>query len=150
MKLTALLAFVFLATPSLSHADLGGVESSIQQDQTIFHGSKTNFYHRSNYHVHEVALDRMALRQYVTLDGKVFAIAWKGPANPDLSTVLGKYFEDYKTAMQNSRRQRRGRAPIAIEHNGLRIELGGHMRAVHGRIWITGELPRGVEQGDIQ
>jgi len=150
MKPVALLSLVMLFTPLLSQASLGGVESSVQQDQVDFHDSKTNFYRHPTYHIHEITHDRLAIREFVTLDGKVFAVAWKGPAHPDLSAILGAHFQDYKTAMEQSRGQRRGRAPVSAHSNGLRIEVGGHIRSIYGRVWIPNLLPGGFDLSEIQ
>ena len=86
--------------PIDSHASLGGIEGTVQQDQANFQGSQTNFYRHPNYRVHEITQDRLSIREYVSLDGKVFAVAWKGPAHPDLSSILGDHFQDYKKAME--------------------------------------------------
>jgi Protein of unknown function (DUF2844) len=150
MKPAALLSLVMLFTPLLSQASLGGVESSVQEDQNNFHGSQTNFYRHPTYRIHEIAHDRLTVREFVTLDGKVFAVAWKGPAHPDLSGILGEHFQDYKTAMENSRSQRRGRAPISAHENGLNIEVGGHIRSIHGRVWIPSLLPGGFDLSEIK
>jgi hypothetical protein len=150
MKPLVFTALVAWFTLPLSFASLGGIESSVQQDQNQIQGSQANFYRHPTYRVHEITHDRMAIREFVSLDGNVFAVAWKGPAHPDLSSVLGNYFQVYKKAMEESRGQRRGRAPIIAHSNGIRIEVGGHIRAVHGRVWIPSMLPAGFEPSEIQ
>jgi hypothetical protein len=150
MKPFVFTALVAWFTLPLSFASLGGIESSVQQDQNQFQGSQANFYRHPNYRVHEITQDRLAVREFVSLDGKVFAIAWKGPAHPDLSSLLGDHFQDYKAAMEGSRSQRHGRAPFSIVKNGLHIQLGGHIRAINGRIWIPSLVPGGFDVNEIK
>ena len=49
------------------------------------------------YTVQEVQLETGTMvQQYVTSAGLVFAISWRGPVLPDLSILLGDYFNEFK------------------------------------------------------
>lgn len=90
------------------------------------------------------------VREYVAQDGKVFAIAWRGPRIPDLSTLLGTYFPQYKSALEAQRAQRAGRGPAAVDESGLVVYSVGHMGAFFGQAYLRNALPSGVSADQIQ
>ena len=90
------------------------------------------------------------VREYVGTDGNVFGIAWRGPFMPDLSSLLGTYFPQYKRAVEAQRVQRPGRGPVAVEQAGLVVHSLGHMRAYFGQAYLPAALPAGVSADDIQ
>jgi hypothetical protein len=90
------------------------------------------------------------VREYVSADGKVFAVAWHGPWLPDMRQILGTYFEQYAQAMQAQGDGRVRRRPVMIEQPGLVVQIGGHMRAFSGRAYVPEMLPSGVRVEDIQ
>ena len=49
------------------------------------------------------------VREYVSSNGTVFAVAWQGPWLPDLRQMLGPYFDDYQRALQSTTGKRRAR-----------------------------------------
>lgn len=90
------------------------------------------------------------VREYVGADGNVFGISWRGPFMPDLSSLLGTYFPQYKRAIEAQRAQRPGRGPVAVEQAGLVVHSLGHMRAYFGQAYLPAALPSGVSADDIQ
>jgi hypothetical protein len=100
------------------------------------------------YTIHEIQVASGTLvREYVSAQGQVFAVAWKGPLLPDLQQILGDHFADYGAAA-SSKRTRRG--PVLVQQPGLVIQSGGHMRAFSGRAYIPQLLPADVTVDDIQ
>ena len=92
--------FAMLAFPFAMSASLGGDATSVQADQARMQGSlqKTS---ANSYEVHEIqASTGVAVREYVSPAGKVFAVTWQGPFHPDLRQVLGAYFEQYAQGTQ--------------------------------------------------
>jgi len=124
--------------------------ASIQADQVHMQGTRRMIAAES-YTVHEIqAATGTVVREYVSADGKVFAVAWHGPWLPDMRQILGTYFEQYAQAMQSQSNGRMGRRPVTIEQPGLVVQIGGHMRAFAGRAYVPERLPSGARVEDIQ
>src|ERR1700733_14163940 len=91
---------VILAAAFPAWASLGGDTASIQADQLRMRGTRTTKGAES-YTVHEIqAATGTVVREYVSQEGKVFGVAWRGPWLPDLRQLFGGYFEQYQAAVQ--------------------------------------------------
>jgi hypothetical protein len=131
-------------------ASLGGDRASVDADQVHLQGTRTTKAVES-YTVHEIhAAGGVVVREYVSADGKVFAIGWNGPWMPDLRQLLGGYFEQYVQAAKAQNAARPGRRPLMIEQPGLVVEVGGHPRAFTGRSYVPEMLPAGVRAEEIR
>ena len=150
MGVLVLVLVLILATGLPAWASLGGDAASIQADQVHLQGTRTTKPAES-YTVHEIqSATGTVVREYVSPEGKVFAIAWHGPWLPDLRQLLGGYFEQYRAALQSRSSTRMVRKPVVIDQPGLVVQIGGHMRAFAGRAYVPGMLPSGVRAEDIQ
>jgi hypothetical protein len=128
-------------------AELGGSEASIAADQAHMKATR-HIVSAPRYTVHEIqTASGTLIREYVSAQGQVFAVAWQGPLMPDLQQILGSYFADYGAAAKN-KRARRG--PLLIQQPGLVVQSGGHMRAFFGRAYIPQLLPPDVSVDEIQ
>jgi hypothetical protein len=87
------------------------------------------------------------VREYIGPDGRVFAVAWKGPHMPDLQQLFGRHFVAYQQLAQAHRGQRGG---ISVESDELVVQSGGRMRSFVGRAYLKGRLPDGVSPRDIE
>jgi hypothetical protein len=135
----SVLTTVLLSAPA--HAALGAPFASIAADQTRLRAS-IKVSSEAAYDVHALTLPSgTVVREYVAANGVVFAIAWHGPSQPDLSTVLGTYFADFQNA---ARAGRSGRNRLDLERGDLVIQTGGHMRAFFGRAYLVNAVPGGV------
>ena len=93
------------------------------------------------------------VREYVSPDGKVFGVAWRGPFLPNLQQLLGDSYQTFAQAAQNARnaQPRRSRnAPLTVEQPDLVVHSGGHARAYVGQAYIPGMIPQGVSASDIK
>jgi len=141
---------VLLVSACPAWAGLGGDAASIQSDQVHMQGSRRMIAAES-YTVHEIrAATGTVVREYVSTDGKVFAVAWHGPWLPDMRQILGSYFEQYAQAVQSQSSGRMGRRPVMIEQPGLVVQIGGHIRAFAGRAYVPEMLPSSLRIEDIQ
>jgi hypothetical protein len=86
------------------------------------------------------------MREFVTPNGKVFAVAWQGPTRPDLRQALGQYFDAYALAPRSKLADRRH---VQIQQGDLVVQAGGHMRALSGRAYLLSAIPSGVDLGDL-
>jgi hypothetical protein len=148
-KLIACLSVTLMAAacPRMASATLGEPESSVQTDAAQIRGSLKAMTDHQVYRVHEITmLSGTLLREFVSPDGKVFAVAWKGPTMPDLRQTLGQYYDKLVPLSKLSH----------ADHNHLQVvqddivyQVSGHMRAFSGRAYIPGAVPAGVDLGDL-
>jgi Protein of unknown function (DUF2844) len=131
-------------------AALGGDIASVQADQVHMQGTR-RVTTAAAYTVHEIqGASGTGVREYVSSEGKVFAVAWQGPYLPDMRQLLGSSFEQYAQAAKAQRNTRMRRGPLLIEEPGLTVEMSGHPRSFSGRAYIPGMLPQGVLAEDIR
>src|SRR5437868_2875194 len=134
-----ILAILILPFPV--SASLGGDVTSVHADHVKMQGTLRTSSGDS-YTLHEIQTPTgVAVKEYVSPAGKVFAVTWTGPFHPDLRQLLGAYYDEFTQAVQAQRAQRRGRGPISIQHAGLVIEVSGHLRSFAGRAYVPQHLP---------
>jgi Protein of unknown function (DUF2844) len=142
--------FVILTLPFPLFASLGGDTTSVDADQAKMQGTRQTTSSDS-YTVHEIqASTGIAVKEYVSPAGRVFAVTWQGPAHPDLRQLLGAYFDQYTEAVQAQRVHRRGHGPLLIQLPGLVVQLTGHPRSFLGRAYVPQMLPPGVRAEDLR
>jgi len=128
-------------------AALGGSEDSVITDQVKFQASR-RVVPEHGYRVYEISRgDGTLIKEFVSFDGKVFGVSWRGPTLPDLSQLLGSNFAEF----QNSLHAKPGRRNTAVVRNrDLVVESTGHMRSFYGRAYLNSMLPDGVPQEAVQ
>jgi Protein of unknown function (DUF2844) len=140
-------AMMVALLPRLACAALGEPESSITGDVQHLKGSIKSTV-RPNYRVHEIQLPSgTILREFSAIGGNVFALAWSGPAIPDLRQALGRYFDVYVAAAQA---KQGGRRHLQIEQSEFVMQSSGHMRAFSGRAYLPQALPAGTSADEIR
>ena len=150
MNATITIILVILVLVSPAAASLGGDVTSVHADQAKMQGSLRTTSANA-YTVHEIqTATGVAVKEYASPVGKVFAVTWKGPFHPDLRQLLGPYYDEYIEAVQTQHAQRRGRGPLLIQHAGLIVQISGHMRSFSGKAYVPQQLPAGVRAEDIQ
>jgi hypothetical protein len=140
---SVLLAFAFPAW-----ASLGDNVTSVQSDKAHMRGTLRSVA-AQRYVKHEIQVaNGQLVREFVSPEGTVFGVAWEGPFQPDLQQILGSYFEPVKQAV--AAQQRHGHGPISVETSGFVFQQGGHARSFHGRAYVPGMVPQGVDVTEIQ
>ena len=130
-------------------AALGGDLSSIEGDRVSMKGALTAFGTVKGYSVHEITTAAgVHVREYLTSDGKVFAVSWQGPFIPDLKQLLGAYYSRYAQAA--SAPHEGSHRHFRIAQPGLIVESNGRMRAFYGRAWDPALLPANFTATDIR
>lgn len=143
----AALIVVAFSVPAM--AALGGDVSSVQADLEHMKAS-LNIRQNETYTVHEIkAPGGTAVSEYVSSQGRVFAVAWRGPFLPEMQQILGAYFQQFSTALQSQKRVY-GHHVLNIQQPGLVVQSGGHMRAYFGRAYVPEMLPATVKAEDIK
>lgn len=95
----------------------------------------------------EVTLpDGLIEREYLTTDGVVFAVAWRGSHRPELSVLLGT---QYATQMSRNARalrlQGRGsHGTTSQKDETFAVQASTHQRSSTGVAWLPQLLPAGV------
>ena len=100
--------------------------------------------------VHQTQLENGTLvMEYATPAGLVFALSWRGPVLPDLSALLGSYFNTFKSQADKARRAGRRGSPMTVEHDGLVVSSKGRMRNFFGYAYAPDLIPAGVDIKDV-
>jgi hypothetical protein len=163
----ALVAACILAAyrPECATATLGQPEESINADRRALNGQVRTFApeqrqadrraappyssSRPAYTVERITTPSgVIVNEYVSPDGMVFAISWRGPRPPNLARLLGSYFSEYREAAGGSRSRRRGN--LAVHADNLVVDTGGHMRDLRGRAYAPALVPPGLSPDEIQ
>src|SRR5690349_13554698 len=98
-KRSLVLLSVFCAAAMSGFAALGGSEASVVSDQVKFQASR-RVIPEHGYRIHEISRgDGTLIKEYVSFDGKVFGVSWKGPTLPDLSQLLGSSFGEFQNSV---------------------------------------------------
>jgi hypothetical protein len=149
MKLTrtavcSILVSVTVAVPAF--AALGGDATSVQTDLFKMKGA-LRITSSAAFTVHEITTSNgTVVREYLSPDGKVFAVSWRGPGIPDLRQMLGDYYGQFAQAASAPQRSHHR---LMIEQPGLVVQSSGHMRAFFGRAWAPALLPQNFSVADI-
>ncbi|HKT33454.1 MAG TPA: DUF2844 domain-containing protein [Nitrospira sp.] len=131
-------------------AALGQASTSVEQDRAMMKGQRQSRA-AMGYSVETIVAGAMTIHEYVSSDGHVFAVAWKGTGTLDLPLLLGEYFEEYRDGVIAERNQTpRMRKPLVLKTARLVVERGGHSRFSWGRAFLPSALPPGVTAQDIQ
>ena len=122
-------------------AALGEYEGSVNLDQRVLRGQVREEVH-SGYKLYQIITPQGAvIREYISPQGKVFAISWHAYFLPDLQQLLGSYFPRVQRAVQ-ARTQRGG--PLPIQEADFVFLSGGRMMNFHGCAYVPALLPRNL------
>ncbi len=146
------LLLLFNLSAHSSFAGLGDIEDSVASDQTKIFSAKasSSTTAHGNVRMHEIKQKTQTVHEFVSQDGKVFAVTWKGPVHPDFSILFSSYFKDYQNAREEAQKQQIRRRSGMLESGDLHIEYGGHMAAQMGRAWVKSLLPTGFDTDEIR
>jgi hypothetical protein len=147
MRGTPFFSVLLLAYAGASHAALGGPPEKFNTEGTAAVSSVQSAV--SNYFIRDTELDTgTRVREFVSGNGVVFAVTWKGPFLPDLKALLGKHFD--AMVAESTRAPRAGRSHLAVNRPEVVINSGGHMRAFEGSAWIPAQFPAGFTAADVR
>ena len=150
-----LLASLLLVLPLPAIAALGDDAASVLTDLARMKGTLRSVDNRT-YVMHEITAPSGAVvREFVTPEGAVFAVAWEGQFPPDLQQLLGPYYQQAQKAREKSQQEgsqlpRQRRAPIIVETPGLVLYESGHLRSFHGQAYIPELVPPGIQTSEIR
>lgn len=133
-----------------AHAALGDHEQQIINNDAIkLRSSNRTVVKNELYSVHTMSTPVATIREYVDNNGNVFAVSWQGIKRPDLSVLLGSFYEEYNNI--DSRRARMiTRQPVSIQTSRIMVRKGGHMRNITGIAVISDQIPSGVKVEELK
>jgi hypothetical protein len=138
------LAAVCVSAPAL--AALGGDATSVETDRASIKGA-LRVTTTVDYDIHEIQTPAGGvIHEYVSAQGKVFAVTWRGPGLPDLGQLLGSYSAQLAKAATGPH----------YNHHHLRIETpevvmqsDADLRSRSGHAWVRALLPQSFSLKDI-
>ena len=102
----------------------------------------------AGYTVHEIQTPTdTVIREYISASGKVFAVSWHGPLQPDFRQTFGKYFDAYHSGASSPRV---GRRHLTVQRSDLVVNSNGRMRAFYGNAYVPSLLPPNFSVDDIK
>jgi hypothetical protein len=141
MKATLRILLILLMGTLPAWATLGEYEGSVGLDQQVLHGEYREEV-RAGYKLHQITTsDGAVIREYISPDGKVFAIAWQSRMLPNLRQLLGSYFPRVKQAAE-AKVQRGG--PLVINTADFVYFSGGRMKNFYGNAYVPSLFPKNV------
>jgi hypothetical protein len=132
-----------------ARATLGGSADSVESDRRALFSVRGGTTVHNSYSVQEIDYGGTSVREYVSPDGIVFAIAWKGIRHPDLTILLGSYAGPYSEALQKTPCQP-GARHLSLKADGVVVEKWGHVRNLQGRAYAPDLIPPGVALDEIR
>lgn len=104
----------------------------------------------ANYGVRDSVINNVQIKEYISDAGIVFAVSWRGVAEPDLNDLLGDYYSDYdQAANRQLPTQRTGKSAV-ISSNQIVVRKFGHMRDVRGIAYVPTLVPATFDLGELQ
>jgi hypothetical protein len=148
MKLpcTVLGTLAALCISAQALAALGGDAASVETDRASMKGV-ARVTSGVEYSVHEIQTPAgTVIHEYVSAQGKVFAVSWRGPGLPDFAQLLGGYSQQLQQAATHPHYNHH-RLNIAAPE--VLMQSGGHLRSRYGRAWVPALLPQNFSLKDL-
>lgn len=139
------LAAVCVSAPAL--AGLGGDAASVEADRASMKGV-SHTTRGVDYDVHEIQTPTgTVIHEYVSAQGKVFAVSWDGPGLPDLHQLLGGYAA--RLAQAQTRSPHYNHHHLRIETPDVVMQFDAYLRSRSGRAWVPALIPQNLASKDI-
>jgi hypothetical protein len=148
MNLTRTLICSMLVTcvAAPAFATLGGDPASVEADRAKMKGT-VRATPTVDYTVHEIQTPAgLVVHEYVSPQGKVFAVSWRGPGMPNLPQLLGDYSAELAQA---SVQPHYNHHHLNIETANVVMQQTAHLHSFFGRAWLPALLPQNFPLNDI-
>ncbi len=140
-------AALLAAASAPSWAALGGDASSVQNDQVHLKAQSRDARAAGGYTIEQLQLaSGTVVREFVSPDGKVFAVSWRGQRIPELRSLLGAYYPAFAAGASAPHS---GRKHLTVRQNDLVVQSNGRMRAFYGRAYVPSLLPPNFDLQEI-
>ncbi len=130
-----------------AYAALGENVSSVARDHAALHGSLVSTP-MQQYDVQEMVTDTgTRVREYSAHGGPVFAVTWSGTQVPDLSLLLGTYFDRYVAA---AKAHRTGHHVLSVNTPSLAMSIVRFQRSSSGQVYVPSLMPHSVTRRELR
>lgn len=152
IKKILLLSSCLIGLSTYALAGLGGSVDSFQNNSspvTILRHSvvTTSSSTATSYSTQQMHDDAGNLiTEYVSTNGVVFALTWRGLFKPDLNKLLGNYFRTYLAVESSSSR----RQTQVVDQDSVVVVSEGRLRNFHGKAYIPALVPNGFSLDDLK
>jgi hypothetical protein len=158
------MSFAVLLIPSMARATLGESSASIPADAADMRATPgVNTAHPPAGVPTQLApasglfrIDQFTtpagtvVSEYSGRDGNVFAVTWRGPKPPDVSTLLGRFYSRYRSAADTGAPSPFGLHASSVAAGDVTVETMGHMGLMWGRAYLRSAVPAGVNISEIK
>ena len=129
-------------------ASLGGDTTSVESDRATMKGA-LQVTSGIDYSIHEIQTPAgIVVHEYLSPQGKVFAVSWRGPGLPDLAQLLGSY--SAQLAQAQTRNPHYNHHHLRIETPEVVMQSDAYLRTRFGRAWVPALLSHGLSVSQIQ
>jgi Protein of unknown function (DUF2844) len=141
-----------LAASTHASAVLGGDVSTIPADQARLKGARQRpAALRLQVQTHEITLaDGSSIREYVTPDGIVFAVAWSTRLKPNLDALLGAHAANYAAAAREAARTPGIKRAVVLGRDDLVVQSSAHLNTFVGRAYLRSRVPAGMSVDELR
>lgn len=134
-------ASVFLSLSA--QAALGGNRESIAIDHQALAMKSTTITSGSGYQIHELQHPNgSSVKEFVSPQGKVFAVHWEGSAPANLSQILGDHYAEYLSALKNTPHSHH---LVQIKQDNLVVTHIQYLRNFSGNAYVPSLVPANVD-----
>jgi hypothetical protein len=142
----ALSAMVCLIQPA--RAALGGKADTIEKDKKTLNLANAVARSTKSFRFEEMvssdAKKKFKVRQFISENGNIFAVAWSGNIDTQLDSLLGEYAADF-AKQEADHPPRKGRIPFRrVVAGRVVLEFWNELRRVQGKAYVPALLPEGV------
>jgi hypothetical protein len=135
-------ALIIIQAPAQAH--LGGDAASVDDDSVKLRGQVARAQ-MLQYDRHDISSGGDAIvHEYLSRSGKVFAVTWQGPVQPNLQQLFGDYFETFRAAAATPGQPGLHRQARLVRPDFV-YEAAGHLRSFRGRAYVPSLVPAGVD-----
>ena len=143
-----LIGFGFLLLSFQGHAALGGNRESVVTDHKALGTQNIVVSQESLYQVHELQHPSGAtVREYVSPQGKVFAVNWEGNVAPNLQQILGQHYPVFLKAISTPHS---GHHMVQVKEGNLVVTHIQYLRQFSGSAFDTSLVPAGVDATQLK
>ncbi|WGS45674.1 DUF2844 domain-containing protein [Burkholderia sp. JSH-S8] len=89
-------------------------------------------------------------REYVSGGNRVFAVAWEGRHIPNMATLLGWHFNQYRMAAMINRTASNSHTPPGVILDDLIVYVSGRTGNFYIRAWLPDALPAGFRSDAVR
>jgi hypothetical protein len=125
-----------------AHAGLGEHSATVVRDQKVIGANADHVTRAALYDLHELTAPSGAvLREYVSRDGAVFAVSYRGLSMPNLQAILGTGHAHYVRA---ARAGQRNHHVVNVASADINIRVRKLQRGVEVAANLPAQIPNGV------